>query len=74
MLIGDVKKGIYWIYFTIGSPERDESPNETNEAGICVWVTDKLPPNHDQDQTGHNTRRRHLFSDVGIWVSGYFWV
>ena len=46
-------------------PESNERPYHTNEAGVRVGVADKLPPHHDQNETSHHTRRRHVLSAAG---------
>jgi len=39
--------------------EWDQRPSETKEAWICVGVSDQLSPNHNQNESCHNTRGWH---------------
>ena len=53
------------IDFNFYLPKRHEGPYDTNEARVSVGVADKLPPHHNQYETSHHTRRRHVFSGNG---------
>lgn len=48
------------------SPEGNEGPDQADQAGVGVGVSDELAPDHDKDEPSQDTGWRHLVRPILI--------